>query len=149
MSRDRARAPRRKKARPPASVGAVRPERAEGPARLVTTEVLQELRVSGPLPPPEVLRGYDDALPGAAERILRMAEIDQADAREANRLAIREAAADSRHGQKYALRIALAARTAACVLGYRGHETAAATVGGGTVVGLVAVFIAGRRGRGS
>ena len=78
-----------------------------------------------------------------------MAEIEQTDTREARRLATREAAADSRRGQKYALRIALAALTAACVLGYQGHEAAAATVGGGTVVGLVTVFIAGRRGRGS
>ena len=149
MSRDRARAPRRKKARPPASVGAVRPERAEGPARLVTTEVLQELRVSGPLPPPEVLLGYDNVLPGAAERILRMAETDQADAREANQLAIREAAADSRRGQKYAFWIALSALAVAGVLGYQGHEVAAAIVGGSTVVGLAAAFITGRRGRGS
>ena len=78
-----------------------------------------------------------------------MAETDQADAREANQLAIREAAADSRRGQKYAFWIALAALAVAGVLGYQGHETAAATVGGGTVVGLVTVFIAGRRGRGS
>lgn len=149
MSRNRARASRRKKARPPASVGAVPPERAAS-ARLVATEVLHEERqVSGPLPPPEVLRGYDDALPGAAERILRMAETDQADTREAGQLAIREAAAESRRGQKYGLLVALAALTAACVPGDQGHEAAAAPVGGGTVVGLAAVFITGRRGRGS
>lgn len=29
---------------------------------------------SGPLPSPHVLRGYDDIAPGAAERIIRMAE---------------------------------------------------------------------------
>lgn len=28
----------------------------------------------GPLPPPDVLRGYNDILPGAADRIIRMAE---------------------------------------------------------------------------
>ena len=32
---------------------------------------------SGPVPHPEILRGYDQILPGAAERILRMAELDQ------------------------------------------------------------------------
>lgn len=37
---------------------------------------------SGPLPPPDVLRGYEDACPGAAERILAMAE-KQADHRRA------------------------------------------------------------------
>lgn len=78
-----------------------------------------------------------------------MAETDQADTREASQLAIREAAADSRRGQKYGFLVALAALTAACVLGYQGHDAAAATVGGGTVIGLAAVFITGRRGRGS
>ena len=78
-----------------------------------------------------------------------MAETDQADARETSQLAIREAAADSRRGRRHALLAALAALTTACVLGYQGHEAAAATVGGGTVVGLVTVFITGRRGRGS
>lgn len=32
---------------------------------------------SGPIPSPEVLGGYDAVLPGAAERILRMAEVQQ------------------------------------------------------------------------
>ena len=84
-------------------------------------------------------------LPGAAERILRMVEKDQAGTQEANQLAIREAAADNQRGQKFGFLIALAAFVAACVLGYQGHATAAATVGGGTVVGLVTVFITGRR----
>ena len=78
-----------------------------------------------------------------------MAETDQTDTREANQLAIRVTAADSRRGQKYAFWIALAALAAACVIGYQGHEAAAATVGGTTVVGLVTVFITGRRGRGA
>ena len=91
------------------------------------------------------MRGYDDVLPGAAERILRMAETDQADAREVRQLALREAAADSRRGQRYGFLVALAALAATCVLGYQGLEAAAATVGGVTVVGLVAVFIMGRR----
>jgi uncharacterized membrane protein len=34
----------------------------------------QEQRFEGPIPPPAVLQGYEQILPGAAERILRMAE---------------------------------------------------------------------------
>lgn len=51
-------------------------ERIEG--RLV--QIQTGAFFSGPLPPPEVLKGYDDACPGAAERILAMAE-KQADHR--------------------------------------------------------------------
>ena len=34
-------------------------------------------RTSGPIPPPGMLRGYEDVLPGSADRILSMAEIAQ------------------------------------------------------------------------
>ncbi|EHI56450.1 hypothetical protein HMPREF9333_00312 [Johnsonella ignava ATCC 51276] len=32
---------------------------------------------SGPLPPPSILQGYEDVLPGSADRILKMAEKEQ------------------------------------------------------------------------
>lgn len=37
----------------------------------------QSLTYSGPIPPPEALREYEKTLPGAAERILAMAEKEQ------------------------------------------------------------------------
>ena len=42
----------------------------------VTHQVITQVSrfFSGPLPPPEVLTGYNDAFPGAAERIVAMAE---------------------------------------------------------------------------
>lgn len=39
---------------------------------LVKREVAMSF--SGPLPPPEILQKYDEILPGAAERIIKMAE---------------------------------------------------------------------------
>ncbi len=37
--------------------------------------VVQEATTfSGPIPPPEILKGYEEAFPGAADRIIRMAE---------------------------------------------------------------------------
>lgn len=36
--------------------------------------MLQARQFSGPLPPPEILEHYNQILPGAAERIIRMAE---------------------------------------------------------------------------
>ena len=32
---------------------------------------------SGPIPPPSIMRGYEDVLPGSADRILTMAEFGQ------------------------------------------------------------------------
>jgi uncharacterized membrane protein len=54
-------------------------ERApSGIAAVIRKEVRRELRFfSGPLPPPEVLREYNEIVPGSAERILQMAEREQ------------------------------------------------------------------------
>ena len=45
-------------------------EEASSPATLMT----EFTALSGPLPPPEMLAQYEEILPGAAERILSMAE---------------------------------------------------------------------------
>ena len=103
--------------------------------------------MSGPLPTPDILPGYDEVLPGAAERIMRMAEKEQAGALEFGGIAVRAAVADNRRGQVFGFLVALAAFGTASYLGYLGHGTAAAIVGGGTVVALVTVFVTGRRHR--
>lgn len=41
-------------------------------------QLLRAQEFSGPLPPPSVLQGYNDIVPDAAERILSMAEREQA-----------------------------------------------------------------------
>ena len=78
---------------------------------------------------------------------MRMAEQEQANALEIGGTSVRVAAADNRRGQIFGFLVALAAFGTASWLGYLGHETAAAIVGGGTVVALVTVFVTGRRHR--
>ena len=41
--------------------------------RKVVAKVI-ESEFSGPIPPPNIMRGYEEILPGAADRILSMAE---------------------------------------------------------------------------
>lgn len=77
-----------------------------------------------------------------------MAEKEQTALQRNHQIAIQETVKDNRRGQRFGFWTALAALVAACVLGYQGHEVAATTVGGATVVGLVTAFVAGRRGRG-
>lgn len=48
------------------------PTEAEDGRILAVRGLVQQFR--GPLPPPAVLRGYDEVVPGGAERILAMAE---------------------------------------------------------------------------
>ncbi len=51
-------------------------ERATAPES--RRQLTAETSYSGPLPPPELMRRYDELVPGAAERILRMAEQEAA-----------------------------------------------------------------------
>ncbi len=44
----------------------------ENNQQIIKQEV--EMSFSGPLPPPEILKKYDDVLPGSVERIIKMAE---------------------------------------------------------------------------
>lgn len=46
----------------------------EAPAVRTSATLTQTTSYSGPLPPAAELQAYDDAVPGAAERIIRMAE---------------------------------------------------------------------------
>ena len=60
---------------------------AEKQAAVRTLETLrfEEHFASGPLPPPEMLKRYNDALPNGAERIMAMAEREQAQAHQMRR----------------------------------------------------------------
>ena len=51
------------------------PEPSKDSAPTSGTQI-QHASFSGPIPPPTVLEGYERIIPGAAERILAMAEAD-------------------------------------------------------------------------
>ena len=84
-------------------------------------------------------------MPGAAERILRMAEQEQAAGHRFARDAVGFTAAETKRGQSFRFVAALAALGVTAYLGYLGHASAAGLVGGTTVVGLATVFAMGRR----
>ena len=112
MSRKRRPAPK-KPSRPPTKSKSGPPDQS---GRVITQVLHEERRISGPLPTPDILLGYDDVLPGAAERIMRMAEKEQAmverdraSAREVEGIAVRAATADNRRGQTFGFLVALAA----------------------------------------
>lgn len=53
------------------------PPEVKNDPRMVAVVRAVAASYSGPLPPPSMLRGYDDILPGAAHRILSMSESEQ------------------------------------------------------------------------
>src|SRR5437899_3174380 len=63
----------------------------------------------GPLPPPEILAKYNEALPGAAERIIAMAEKNQDHRQKLEAIVIPSRARNERRGQIIGAIVALSA----------------------------------------
>ena len=96
------------------------------------------------MPPPSILEGYERLLPGAAERILAMAESDTKHQHEIEFAALRAADGEVKRGQIFAFVIGLMALGASMLALAMGSPAVAGIIGGTTVVGLVSVFIVGR-----
>ncbi|WP_153813462.1 DUF2335 domain-containing protein [Streptomyces sp. SUK 48] len=110
--------------------------------------VRRELTLRGPLPPPEMLAGYEEALPGLADRIVSMAENEQRHRHEVERTDLRQAYRVARAGQVFGL-VALAIMTAlAAYLAYLGHAGWAVAAAGIDVAAVVGVFVTGQFGSG-
>lgn len=110
----------------------------------VTAIVRRESYFRGPLPPPDMLAGYEAALPGAADRIIKMAEVSLDHDCNINTQAQKDDRDDRTLGMKlgFAALCVLTVAAAACAL--MGHEL----FGGGLVLagvaGVIARFIHGR-----
>lgn len=99
---------------------------------------------SGPLPTPEILARYDAIVPGAAERILQMAEGEAAHMRRMDELAVKGQFGDQRVGQIFGLLVVFGAFVLAAYVASLGHPVTAATIAGAPLVGLASAFILGR-----
>jgi uncharacterized membrane protein len=102
---------------------------------------------SGPIPPPSVIAGWEKLLPGAADRILKMAEKQSA-----HRIAIEARVIDGEiNRSKTGLWLGFVIGTVMIVGGLMviglGHDVAGCTVIGSTLVGVVGAFIFGQKSR--
>lgn len=127
------------------------PKQREEIIQVMQTAIKQE-SFSGPLPHPDLLRGYDAIKSGFAERIVRMAEKEQEHRFEREKIqldcdkkVISDAASESKRGQYFALIISVLFLIGSVVLALFGHDTIAGILGGGTLASIVTVFITGRK----
>jgi len=114
-------------------------------SQISTTEIVQQESFSGPIPSPDILARYDQIIPNAAERILTMAENDAQHQRDIEMLAIKCQASENRRGQYFGVGVTALAFVASSFALYLGHPTAAAVIGGTTVVGLATAFVVGKK----
>jgi len=111
--------------------------------RAIVRAELQSTSFSGPLPPPEMLREYDQIYPGAAEKIIQMAESQLHHRQSLERQVIEAEIRQAARGQWIAGAIALAGLLAATLVGVFGSPVVGGAIAAMDVVGLAAVFIYG------
>jgi len=101
----------------------------------------------GPIPPPSALREYDAVLPGAADRIIAMAEAQSRHRQEMESKVIGADLANARIGLYCGLVIGLAAIIGGCICVALGQQWGGSIIGTGGLTGLVGVFVYGSRER--
>ena len=104
------------------------------------------VQYQGPLPIPQHLQQYEQVLPGAAERILAMAESQKEHRQDLERLAVRTGARDSLLGLIFGFLIGVLGICGGVFLGYHG-QMGGLWLSGGSLVSLVGVFVWGSRQR--
>ena len=112
-------------------------------------QIIQRTSVefSGPLPPPEVLEKFDRIVPGAAERIIRMAEQQSEHRHRLESKVIGANTRDSLLGLIFGFLVSMGFLSAACLAFYTGYAWQATVLAAIDLVGLASAFIYGTHSR--
>ena len=109
---------------------------------------------AGPLPKPDILRRYDEILPGAAERILKMAEDQQKHHHDQERrqlemylMAVQSDSKRSNRGLWAGFAITLVGLGGGIILVYAGHDWAGGVIAGLNLASVAGVFVYGSHSR--
>lgn len=117
-----------------------------------TSSVQQIQQFAGPLPHPDVLRGYEAAHQGLAERIVKMAEAQAAHRQEIEKRAVDAQISEAgrmrderKRGQVFGLVAVLASLVIGGAVAWHGQQWAGGGIGSIGLTGLVVAFIVGRK----
>lgn len=112
---------------------------------------LRAVSFSGPIPPPDLLRGYEEVCAGLADRMFAFVEKQGDHDREIEKQVVAIQAhrskaqlMEARIGQCFAFLITVAAMLIGGYTALRGHELAGGIIGVGGVGGIVTTFVIGR-----
>lgn len=110
------------------------------PERVSLVHSHTEVSYSGPLPPPHVLRDYEDVLPGLADRIVTMAEKQLDHRMRLEKTVIAGGSKRASQGIYAAVIIEGMFLATSCYLAHLGMTADALKVVGGSAVALVGAF---------
>ena len=109
-------------------------------------QIIQQLRhFSGPLPSPDNLLNYDKVTPGAANRIIEMAEKNQEHRLYINRVLAESDVKKSLRGQIFGFAIAAIAFTVATICAFLDQKEIGMASIGFSLVSIVSTFVLGRK----
>jgi uncharacterized membrane protein len=115
--------------------------------RVIRAELWAESTFSGPLPHPDILVKFEHVIPGAAERLLRMAEKQSNHRQSLERTVVDADIRRSWAGLWTGFVIGLTGMIGSVVLGLYDHPGLGGFLGGTTLVSLVSVFVIGTKSR--
>jgi len=101
-------------------------------------------RFSGPVPPPAVLEGYEATLPGCADRLVTMAEREQAFRHDVTKQGLKHASDGQRRGQQYAFAVVCVMAVAIVACAWLDQPEVAQLLGGATLSAIVLAFLGQR-----
>lgn len=99
---------------------------------------------SGPMPHPDILRGMEEVVPGAAKQVIDMALSQSTHRKALETIAITSQTQQSGRGQILGFIIAMFGLGGSFYLVSQGHDAAGAVIGGIDLVALVSVFVLGQ-----
>jgi uncharacterized membrane protein len=112
--------------------------------RHIETQITQVQAWQGPLPSPEALSKYNDAVPGAAERILSMAEKEMEHRHQKEDKAIKYSGRLMVFSTLLAFLCVIVLGGVLCYAIYVGSNTAAIATAIGTIAAVVGLFTFGK-----
>ena len=138
---------RRRRARPPTKSAPTRPAAEVQPrpaAEVQPSLTITRSERSGPLPPATELQAYENVLPGAADRIIAMAEGFAAHVQSLEAEAMSQTRSEYRWGRFVAAAVVLAVLLTCIYALHLDKEDFAIVFGSSTIIALALIFIAGK-----
>jgi uncharacterized membrane protein len=109
---------------------------------------VEAVSFQGPIPPPELLREYNEIVPNGADRIVRMAEAQSAHRIQLESTVINGDDKRANWGLFTGYTIGILIIVLSFILIMKGHDVSGTVLGSIDLVGLVSLFVLGRRSRG-
>ena len=105
------------------------------------------MRFQGPIPPPQLLREYNEVIPNGADRIVKMAETQSAHRIELEACIVKGDDRRANWGLATGFTIGIVIIVLSFIMIMYGHDGAGTVLGSADLIGLIGVFVYGRSAR--